>query len=63
VTKRHAALIDQGLKDDFEAARKAFEGFRGTALFHFFWVDKELKSRCEDILKIREPLRSLPDKV
>lgn len=63
VTKRHAALIDQGLKDDFEAARKAFEGFRGTALFHFFWVDKELKSRCEDILKIREPLRSLLDKV
>jgi hypothetical protein len=63
VTKKHAAIIDQSLKNDAETAKKAFLYFRGTALFHFLWVDKELKARCEDILKIREPLRSLLDKV
>jgi hypothetical protein len=63
VTKKHAALIDQGLKGDPAAVKKAFEWFRETVLYHFFWVDKDLKARCEDILKIREPLGTLLGKV
>jgi hypothetical protein len=64
--KEYASQIDQRIADhitNFESLRGNFKLFRDTALFHFFNVDHDLKAQCGDILKIREPLQELLDRV
>jgi hypothetical protein len=62
-TKKQALLIDADVAGHVDSAMEKFEYFRKAALFHFYQVDKALKAQCTEILKFREPLRSLMSKV
>ncbi|WP_315737500.1 MULTISPECIES: hypothetical protein [unclassified Bradyrhizobium] len=64
--KEYASRVDETIAShvtNFGTLRRNFKLFRDTALLHFFNVDRDLKAQCGDILKIREPLRELSDKV
>lgn len=55
--------IDTDLQTDVEKARKTFTVYRRTVQFHFFEVDRALRTQCEAILAIRTPLKSLLSEV
>jgi hypothetical protein len=54
-----AAAIDAVLPADMTQIQSSFGLFRHTVLFHFFQVDRALRSQCQAILAIRAPLKSL----
>jgi hypothetical protein len=54
-----AAAIDAVLPADMARVQSNFALFRHTVLFHFFQVDRALRSQCQAILVIRAPLKSL----
>jgi hypothetical protein len=62
-SKSLAESIDNALAADVVSARTNFRTFRHTVLFHFFQVDRALRSQCEAILAIRTPLQSLLSQV
>jgi hypothetical protein len=63
VSRKYAGLIDQEFPNNIDSVQKNSILFRHTVLFHFFQVDRALRSQLEAIVKIRQPLRSLLDKV
>ena len=58
-----AGSIDKDLPNQIDSARSNFRRFRRAILFHFYQVDRALRSQCEAILAIRAPLRSLLSEV
>jgi hypothetical protein len=54
-----AADVEAALKK----ARATFTAYRRTVQFHFFGVDRALRTQCEAILTIRVPLKSLLNEV
>lgn len=56
-------VIDKAYEGDLGSVRTTFRVFRHTVLFHFFQVDRALRSQCEAILAIRKPLQSLLSEV
>jgi hypothetical protein len=58
-----ATTIDANLSGNIDKARTGFTVFRRTVQFHFFEVDRALRSQCEAVLAIRVPLKSLLSEV
>jgi len=62
-TQNWAGNVDANLAANTDKARAAFVAFRRTVQFHFFEVDRALRTQCEAILAIRVPLKSLLSEV
>ncbi|MHC2640096.1 hypothetical protein ACVJGB_002964 [Bradyrhizobium liaoningense] len=59
LAREQSRAIDKDFPDNMVPIRTMFAAYRRTVLFHFFQVDRSLRSQCEAVLEIRRPLRLL----